>query len=282
MAPSKSKPSSPKLPSTKANRIWYRYYAGFSDHFVRDIVRNLNLQADQVIADPWNGSGTTTAVAEELGIRSWGGDINPAMIVIAKARLLGWRARPSETSLCKAILESATHISREPIPESEPLRAWFRPEASRSLRAVERAIAKLLDPASAKVPPRVAVAELSPLACFFYVALFLTVRQLLSRFMCSNPTWIRRATNESFKIIPSQDTVFHLFRSHVENMMTTDGHPSYARKSNEARQGDFSFAPLPSEAECLATLAIAPSTNVPLSTNSVAAIISSPPYRSEE
>lgn len=37
--------------------------------------------------DPWNGSGTTTSVATKFGIRSTGVDINPALAVVAKARL---------------------------------------------------------------------------------------------------------------------------------------------------------------------------------------------------
>src|SRR6266480_3133141 len=121
------KPRSPKLPGEPAtgSDSWYRYYAGFSADFVRDVLGDLDLTPGDLIADPWNGSGTTTAVADELGLSAWGGDINPAMVVIAKARLLGRRVRPSEVSLCEAILDS----SRSPVlwkGGDEPLRAWFR------------------------------------------------------------------------------------------------------------------------------------------------------------
>ncbi|WP_410712175.1 DNA methyltransferase [Bradyrhizobium sp. BEA-2-5] len=41
----------------------------------------------QVVLDPWNGSGTTTSVANGAGLTAVGIDINPAMAVVAKARL---------------------------------------------------------------------------------------------------------------------------------------------------------------------------------------------------
>src|SRR2546429_8013227 len=87
MTPNETRPRSPKLPGDNAKHAgaWYRYYAGFSADSVRDIVSELKVWPDQLVADPWNGSGTTTAVADEPGIPSCGGDINPAMVVIAKA-----------------------------------------------------------------------------------------------------------------------------------------------------------------------------------------------------
>src|SRR6266480_1548264 len=126
------KPRTPKLPGEPraGTRSWYRYYAGFSADFVRDVLGDLGLGADGLVIDPWNGSGTTTAVADELGVRAWGGDINPAMVVIAKARLLGWRVRPSEISLCDAIIESSRSPGLWQSGGDEPLRSWFRGEAA--------------------------------------------------------------------------------------------------------------------------------------------------------
>src|SRR5438128_2141314 len=84
-----TRPRSPKLHPVRTKPPAYRYYAGFSPDFVRDVIVGLSLGPTDLLVDPWNGSGTTTTIAEELGIPSWGGDVNPAMIVIAKARLLG-------------------------------------------------------------------------------------------------------------------------------------------------------------------------------------------------
>jgi hypothetical protein len=80
--------ASPKL-STSANETthWYRYYAGYADAFVADVVGRLP-ESTGVLLDPWNGAGTSTSVAAAHGIDAQGFDINPAAVVISKARLL--------------------------------------------------------------------------------------------------------------------------------------------------------------------------------------------------
>ena len=48
--------------------------------------------------DPWNGSGTTTYAAAQLGHSSIWLDLNPVMVIVARARLLS----PSEADLISA------------------------------------------------------------------------------------------------------------------------------------------------------------------------------------
>jgi SAM-dependent methyltransferase len=287
ITPNEMKPRSPKLPGDHAKHksAWYRYYAGYSADFVRDIVAGLKLRSDQLVADPWNGSGTTTAVADERGIPSWGGDINPAMIVIAKARLLGGRARPSELPICEGIIDLAARLTEGAELDTDPLSTWFKPEARRSIRALERSVASLLH---CKTPGKtpVAVADLSPLASFFYVALFRTVRELLTRFRCSNPTWIRRPSDERTKLAPSRPTVSNLFRSHVRQMAGTDGSLRSEAGVSGPRVEEYhgpapiteTLAATAAERKCVATLAVAHSTALPIASRSVSAIVSSPPY----
>src|SRR5215204_4701060 len=79
---------SPKL-GYSAHRQYYRYYAGYTQGFVEDIVSTLRVPQGGLIIDPWNGAGTTTAAAAELGLPARGFDINPAAVMIGRARLLG-------------------------------------------------------------------------------------------------------------------------------------------------------------------------------------------------
>ena len=79
--------SSPKQTTAERHSSLFPYYAGFSEAFVRDVLDALQATPDQVVLDPWNGSGTTTTVAKHAGLSSVGIDINPAMAVVAKARL---------------------------------------------------------------------------------------------------------------------------------------------------------------------------------------------------
>jgi len=275
------KPRTPKLPGEPraGTRSWYKYYAGFSADFVRDVLAGLDLASDELVIDPWNGSGTTTAVADELGVPAWGGDINPAMVVIAKARLLGRRVQPSEISLCEAILKS----SRSPVLRTdEPLRTWFRGEAAVHLRALERAIATMLDPGSSSRELAVSrVGALSPLAAFFYLALFRTVRQLLKPFRCSNPTWIRRPKDDHHRLFPAARTISDAFRRHVKRMVAIDAKtgagPGF-RASSHLRQATISDSTSPLDSRNGPALAVAESTDLPFEADSVGTVVTSPPY----
>ncbi|MCA1458616.1 hypothetical protein I6F35_36545 [Bradyrhizobium sp. BRP22] len=95
----------------------FPYYAGFSEAFVRDVLETLKVTADQVVLDPWNGSGTTTAVAKGAGLRAIGIDINPAMAVVANARL----ATPSSINAARQFLtQSGRRISQAFLREACP------------------------------------------------------------------------------------------------------------------------------------------------------------------
>jgi DNA modification methylase len=63
---------------------WHPYYAAYSEQFVRDVIQEL-AAPEGVIADPWNGCGTTTVTAQQVGCRSVGIEINPVMVVHARA-----------------------------------------------------------------------------------------------------------------------------------------------------------------------------------------------------
>lgn len=102
--------STPKRSGNSAGgkASWYTYYAGFSPWFVRDVLGVLDLSKNSVICDPWNGAGTTTQVAHDLGYSVFGYDLNPAMVTVAKARLLGPHTEPSHTVLCSHIVRKAS------------------------------------------------------------------------------------------------------------------------------------------------------------------------------
>ena len=67
----------------------------------------LNLPADAIVVDPWNGAGTTTAAAAAFGLTAMGYDINPAAVVIGRARLLGSDVANSLVPIAVEICERA-------------------------------------------------------------------------------------------------------------------------------------------------------------------------------
>jgi DNA modification methylase len=60
-----------------ARHRWYYYKEGFSPNIVEKAVEYVGLAKDDVIIDPFNGSGTTTLTSSMLGYKSIGIEVNP-------------------------------------------------------------------------------------------------------------------------------------------------------------------------------------------------------------
>src|SRR5215831_7303867 len=199
---------------------WYSYYAGFSSTFVADVLRTIpNAQSN--VLDPWNGSGTTTQVAHEYGLSVVGYDLNPVMVIIAKARLLGPEISPSEISICQEIVSTAANM--QIASQHDPLARWFLPSAVKSIRSLERAVASLLIPKHSIQPFSIckSLDHVSSLTAFFYVALFRVVRELLEPFRSSNPTWTRIKIKNHERCDPMDTHIVGLLWKHVRFMAAT-------------------------------------------------------------
>ncbi|MCH8814263.1 MAG: hypothetical protein IH957_04075 [Chloroflexi bacterium] len=173
----------------------YRYYAAFSEQFVRDVLTAVNLGPDQMVLDPWNGSGTTTRVAAQLGIRAYGVDLNPVMAAVAKARLVDFQ----EAQDAGQFLAELTH--RRPPParwRNDPLRSWLDEYSASLVRSVADRCAGV----AGKPRAAINVMALSPRQAYLIAVLFIAVRQLLAPFVASNPTWVRipRSDRDRIKI----------------------------------------------------------------------------------
>jgi hypothetical protein len=158
------------------------------------------------VFDPWNGSGTTTYAASLLGLRSYGFDLNPVMIVVARARLLPASEADSIEPLARDIVRFAEPDSQWPDGD-EPLSRWFTDKTSASLRAVERSIRERLVGAMAVTQTGPKLDRISGLAATVYVALFAVCRELVAPFLSSNPTWLRQPKDGEAKIDVPRDLV---------------------------------------------------------------------------
>jgi hypothetical protein len=137
--------SSPKR-SAKDARGWdglFPYYAGFSEAFARSLLRSAALCSKTLVIDPWNGSGTTTYSASQLGLVSIGFDLNPVMLIIARARLLPSSEADAVLPLAHAV---TSRLIGEPrgLSAGEPLLDWFTPQTAATLRNLERRIRREL------------------------------------------------------------------------------------------------------------------------------------------
>lgn len=245
----------PKVTSTTKNADnWYRYYAGYSSEFVTYALGTVAPHAKTVL-DPWNGTGTTTVVAAGRRLRSFGFDVNPVAVVIARARLLGSSVRGSIRALTLDIVGHATPVRLR----DDPLLFWFSSDSAAQLRAIELSIHRLLvDSADSVGGPLRSAENLSGLAAFFYTALFRTVRALAIPAGGTNPTWWKR---------PSADN-----KLKVPKRVIRDTFTAIALDLGEGlhRQAfDLSTS---------AALAVGDSRRLPLPDNSIGAVVTSPPY----
>ena len=91
---------------------FFPYYAGYQESFARNILANAGLKDDAVVLDPWNGSGTTTFAAAQLGFSAIGLDLNPVMVIVSRARTLPFSEVDSLVPLAKDILKGAQKRGR--------------------------------------------------------------------------------------------------------------------------------------------------------------------------
>lgn len=56
---------------------WYRFVLSFPPHLVKDYINKFGIQANQVVLDPFAGTGTTLVECKKNGIRSYGCETNP-------------------------------------------------------------------------------------------------------------------------------------------------------------------------------------------------------------
>ena len=252
---------SPKLVGGSANGQYYRYYAGFTPGFVEDMLRRLDVPTTGLVIDPWNGAGTTTSAAAAAGLAAVGFDINPAAVLLGRARLLSSEVSDSLVPLAVEICE---HARAHPygVTQDDLLGTWFGPATTMELRTLERAVHRVLVDENLERPSPKFDSSLphTALAAVFYVALFRTVRDLASRYVSSNPTWIKRPTGRRLGVSRSE-----LQASFVRAVRLTSPHLSKPQQT--ARTAGPSV-----------TVSLASSTDLPLADASVNAVVSSPPY----
>lgn len=237
---------------------WYRYYAGYADTFVADVVGRLP-EPTGMLLDPWNGSGTTTSVAAAHGIEARGFDLNPAAVVISKARLLQSDVAPSLLPLTRKLLAAVE--ADPPLSEDDLLLRWMTPRAAVAVRRLAATINRSLiefddEPNATRLP-----SEMSSLAALFYVALFRVVRRALGRFVGTNPTWLRQKVADDDKV----DLDLRTLRPWLLHVMGELAETVNGRGLPEPGQGRIEIA-------------VADSGQLPMQNGAAQAVITSPPY----
>lgn len=216
----------------------YPYYAGFPLSFAREILEQFAFTNDDIVWDPWNGSGTTTTVAAELGFRAAGFDLNPVMVVVARARLVSPLELNAMRAIQNQILEHASSPSFR-VGQDDRLLDWFDFAAASEIRSIEAAIRQLLVDQTEKW----SVSELAPIAASFYVALFASCRAISREARTSNPTWTKRFRSGQSRISCEKGVLTNIFRNSCKKLIYSLGNTKIDDKAvqsnyHEIRVGD--------------------------------------------
>ena len=114
-----------RLPSTNGqttNRLsdgifgWYHYIQDFTGQFAIDWLSRIS-RPDDIIWEPFSGSGTTLVASKLMGLESHGYDISPFMVDVAKAKV-DWTIDPDEIETgLEWVLLRTPHVEGFLVPE---------------------------------------------------------------------------------------------------------------------------------------------------------------------
>ena len=128
---------------------WFRYSAGFSAEWARDLIARAELPAGGLVLDPFAGSGTTLIAAQSIGIRSAGLEQHEFVYRIAKAKL---RWPDSSHALLDESLQlldlARKRAATKPTPTSPLLNRCYPPDALIRLEALKWAYFQIQDAAA--------------------------------------------------------------------------------------------------------------------------------------
>ena len=248
---------------------WFRFYAGFSAGFVEDTINQLDLKPGAILLDPWLGTGTTSEIATAKGYQIRGYDLNPAMLLVARARLLATETADDVATLVKRICHTYERgiLRPETTTKSgidDPLEQWLQPASARAFRMLECSVAAAVSnhSCSSTSPIWKNAGQVPPIVAFIYVGLFRTLRHFISKFQSSNPTWVKVSKGNA-RIQLSIERIYNRFLSEITLMQ-------------DALSSETRVMPSVGKRRCIITRAS--STKLPLASNSVDVVLSSPPY----
>ncbi len=130
---------------------WFRYSAGFSAVWARQLIEQEKAKGRRTVLDPFSGSGTTIIEAEGAGLCSIGIEAHPFVARIARAKLK-WRSKtPAFHKFANGVLEHAIAISPKIKLTDQPklLNQCFPPEILKRLFALRQAWSQAHDDTAA-------------------------------------------------------------------------------------------------------------------------------------
>ena len=118
---------------------WFRYSAGFSAHWVREVIQAETRAGMLRVFDPFAGSGTVILEAERAGVEGLGIESHPFVARIARAKLRWHEDVGAFRQLGRSILEAAKRKEGKPTAYPKLISKCFPAEALTKLDALRQA-----------------------------------------------------------------------------------------------------------------------------------------------
>jgi len=222
---------------------YHRYPAKFIPQIVSSLVEKYAQRGDLVV-DPFGGCGTTLVESKVMGRPSVGVDINPVAVLITKAKITPIDPLTLEEAFVDLKHRFGKYNSKIKIeaPERERIDYWFRPKEKRKLAFIFTEISKLKD---------------QNVRDFFYCA--------FSHILKNCSIWLQKSNKPTRDFSKKPADPFQAFSRQAKKMLR--GHAEFSNLLNERR-----FSKMPCKVYC------ADARKIPVRSNSVSLIVTSPPY----
>lgn len=116
---------------------WFRYSAGFAAQWVEQLLIEWGIKKENIVLDPFSGSGTVSVVCDTLGIPSIGVEAHPVVSRILKAKLL-WATPPERvTAFAAIVLKQAQKIKPRMTTYPVLIERSYEPDTLASLDALK-------------------------------------------------------------------------------------------------------------------------------------------------
>ncbi|MDA2922898.1 site-specific DNA-methyltransferase [Patescibacteria group bacterium AH-259-L07] len=222
---------------------YHRYPAKFIPQIVSRLATKYTKEGDLVV-DPFGGCGTTLVESKVMGRPSVGVDINPAAVLMTKAKKTPIEPAKIEEQFLKLKdkINSFDKDTKVKTPSHERIDYWFEPEAKRKLAFLFSKVSKIKD---------------QDVRDFFYCG--------FSNILKNCSIWLQKSNKPTrdFKKKPADPFV------------------AFSRQVKAMLRGNADFFNLLQEKKCLKTpcnVYCTDARKIPAKSNSVSLIVTSPPY----
>jgi len=222
---------------------YHRYPAKFIPQIVSRLIEKYTSPGD-LIVDPFGGCGTTFVESKLMCRPSIGVDINPVAVLITKAKITPIEPLKLEQTFIdlKDKLQTYAQTTKISVPEHEKIDYWFRPEEKRKLAFLFSEISKI---------------ENQDIRNFFYCG--------FSNILKNCSIWLQKSNKPTRDLKKKPADPFVAFSRQVKLMLL--GNADY-----------FNLLKKRGCAKTSCKVYCADAREIPVESNSVKLIVTSPPY----